>query len=146
MEALGGAAGIIGVASLAIQVCEELKKVQYFWQSVKEAPDDIARISTELKLFMTWLTIIANNYQRHGFNHGNPSDVAASDTLKLCLVAARDMSDGVKDLDNRLSGGRLSKRWASVTFVFRKDKREKVMNQIERMKTLLLIVQTCLAA
>ena len=69
MEALGGAASVIGVVSLALQVCEKLRNVHDFWQSVKEAPDDIARISTEIDLFMRWLTVIANNYQRLGFDH-----------------------------------------------------------------------------
>lgn len=143
MEALGGAASVIGVVSLAIQVCEDLEKIQDFWQSVKEAPDDVSRISTEIKLFITWLTIIANNYQRLGFNHGGPNEVAATDTLKTCLATVHDMSDEVKDLDSRFSKGPLSKRWASVGFVFRKDKMEKLMQQVERMKLLLIIVQTC---
>ena len=143
MEALGGAASVIGVVSLAIQVCEELKKVHDFWQSVKEAPDDIARISTEINLLITWLTIISNNYQRQNSTHTNPNEVAAIDTLRLCLATAHDMNDGVKDLESGFSKGLLSRRCASVKFVFRKDKREKVMAQVERMKTLLIIVQTC---
>ena len=143
MEALGGAASVIGVTSLAIQLCEKLQKLHDFWQSVKGAPDDIARISTEINLFITWLAVIANNYQRQGLNHRSPNHIAVIDTLKLCLATVDDMNEGVKDLESRLSTGPLSKRWASVKFVFRKDKREKVMQQIERMKSLLIIVQTC---
>ena len=143
MEALGGAASVIGVASLAIQVCEELKKIHDFWQSVKEAPDDIKHISMEVDLFMTWLAVIANNYQRQGFDLRNPNHVAAADTLKLCLATVCEMKDGVKDLESRFSTDTKSRRWASVKFVFRKDKTEKVMQQIERMKTLLILVQTC---
>ena len=143
MEALGAAASVIGVTSLAIQVCEELKKIHDFWQSVKEAPDDIAHISTEINLFMTWLTVMANNYQRQGFDHKSPNHVAATDTLKLCLAAVHDMNDGVKDLVSRISTGLLFRRWASVKFVFRKEKKEKLLQQIERMKSLLIIVQTC---
>ena len=143
MEALSGAASVIGVASLAIQLCEELQKVYNFWQSVKEAPDDIVHISIEINLFITWLTIIANNYQRQDFNHTSPNHIAIIDTLKLCLATVNDMNNGVKDLESRLSTGLLSKRWASVRFAFRKEKREKVIQQIERMKSLLIIVQTC---
>lgn len=143
MEALGGAASVIGVVSLALQVCEELKKVQVFWQSVKEAPDDIAQFCTEIDIFMTWLTIIANKYQRHGFRHESPDEVAATNALKLCLATVHDMNDRVKDLESGLTRGLSSKRWASLKFVFRKDKMEKLMKQIERMKSLLIIVQTC---
>ena len=146
MEPLSGAASVIGVVSLAIQICEELRKLHDFWQSVKEAPDDIANISAELKLFMTLLTIIANNYQRQGSDHRSPNDVAATDTLKLCLVTVRDMSTGVRKLESEITKGSLPRRWASVKFVFRKDKREKAMAQIERMKSLLIIVQTCYLA
>ena len=143
MEALGGAASVIGVASLAIEVCKELQKVHDFWQSVKEAPDDIAHISTEINLFITWLAVIANNYQRQGHDHKNLNHVAATDTLNLCLATVQDMNHGVSDLESRLSTSLLSRRWASIKFVFRKDKREKLMQQIERMKSLLIIVQTC---
>ena len=143
MEALGGAASVIGVVSLALQVCEKLRNVHDFWQSVKEAPDDIARFSTEIDLFMRWLTVIANNYQRQGFDHKNPNHVAATDTLRLCLEIVNEMNDGVKDLESRFAAGSLSRRWVSVNFVFRKDKREKAMQHVERMKTLLIIVQTC---
>lgn len=142
MEVLGGAASVIGVASLAIQVCEELKKVHDFWQSVKDAPDDIAQISAEIKLFITWLAIIANNYQRQGFDLRNPNHVAATDTLKICRATVQDVNNGVEDLERWFSKGSSSRRWASIKFVFRKDKREKLMKQIERMKTLLIIVQT----
>ena len=143
MEALGGAASVIGVASLAIEVCKGLNKIHDFWQSVKEAPDHIARISTETNLLITWLTVIGNNYQRQGFDDRNPNHVAATDTLKLCLAMVQDMNDEVDDLEGRLSTSLMSRRWASVKFVFRKEKRETLMDQIERMKSLLIIVQTC---
>ena len=143
MEPLSGAASVIGVASLAIQICNELKKLHDFWQSVKDAPDDIISISTELKLFMIWLTVIAKNYQRQGSNNRSPSEAAAIDTLNLCLATVHDMSAGVRDLESRIAKGASSRRWTSVKFVFRRDKREKAMAQIERMKSLLIIVQTC---
>ncbi len=143
MEALGGAASAISVVSLAFQVCEELKKVQDFWQSVNEAPYGDSHISTEINLFMTWLTIIANKYQRHGFKRGSPDEVAATDALKLCLATVPDMNDGVKDFESGLSKGLLTRRWVSVKFVFRKDNIEKLMRQIERMTSLLIMIQTC---
>ena len=143
MEALGGAASVIGVASLAIEVCKGLQKVHGFWQSVKEAPDDITHVSKEINLFMTWLAVIANNYQRQESDHWNTNHIAATETLRLCLATVHDMNDGVKDLQSRCSTSPFSQRWASIKFVFRKDKREKLMQQLERMKSLLIIVQTC---
>ena len=143
MEALGGAASVIGVVSLAIELCKELRKVHDFWQSVREAPHHIAHISTEINLLITWLAVIANNYQRQELDRTNPNHSAAMDTLKLCLATVQDMNQGVNDLESRLSTSLSSRRWASVKFVFRKDKRETLMQQMERMKSLLIIVQTC---
>ncbi|KAF6231114.1 hypothetical protein HO173_010614 [Letharia columbiana] len=143
MEALAGPASVITVASLAIQVCEELKKVHEFWQSVKEAPDDVAHVSTEINLFLAWLAIIANNYQRQGLNHKSPTEAAATETLKVCLATAHDMNGVVKHVESGYSKGSLTRRWASVKFVFRKDKTGKIMAQIERMKALLIMVQNC---
>ena len=146
MEPLSGAASVISVASLAIQICKELKKLHDFWQSVEEAPNDIASISAELKLFITWLTVIAKNYQRQNSNYRSFSEAAATDTLKLCLATVHDMGAGVRDLQNGIAKGTLSRRWASIKFVFRKDKREKSMAQIEQMKSLIIIAQTCYLA
>lgn len=140
MEVLGGVASVAGVTSLAIQVCEELKKAYDFWQSVKEAPDEIAHISTEIKILMTWLTIIANNYQRQRFSD-QLNETAAIDTLSKCLETAQNMNNEVRDLEPGFSRGVRSRRWASVKFVFRKNKNNKMMGEIERIKTHLIIVQ-----
>ena len=146
MKPLSGAVSVIGVVSLAIQICDELRKLLDFWQPVKDPPDDITRISTELNIFMTLLTVIANNYQRQGSDHGSHNEAAATDTLKLCLAIVHDLSAGVSDIESGIAKGSLSRRGASLKFVLHKDKKEKARAQIERMKSLFIIVQTCYLA
>lgn len=70
MEPLGGAASIISVVSLAIQVCDSIEKVHDVWQSFEDAPDDIAHIAAGDAFVLKWLAIIANNYQRQSFTSG----------------------------------------------------------------------------
>ena len=55
-----------------------------------------------MNLFITLLTIIANNYPRQDFNHEGPNAIVAADTLRLCLVAVHEMKDAIKDLERSL--------------------------------------------
>ena len=86
MEPLSSTASvIIIVASLVIQICDGLRKIHHFWRSVENAPDDIARLVSELSIFERWLSIIANGYQRQSFTDDKMSEEAAIDTLKHTL-------------------------------------------------------------
>jgi hypothetical protein len=48
-EAFGLAASVLSVGSLAIQLGDSLQKAYEFWESIKDAPDHIRRLSSELR-------------------------------------------------------------------------------------------------
>ena len=144
MEPLSGAASIITVASLAIQICESMKKVYGFWQSVKDAPDDIAHITVEMNVFIRWLTIIANKFQRQFGDVHKESEIAAIDALEHCVQVVRRMRKITNDIEDDLARKKHQRRWALLKAAFRKERIEKMVQDTERMKTLMILIQTCL--
>lgn len=82
MDGLSGAASVIGVVSLAVQLTESAKRLYDFWQSVQGAPENIKAISHDLKLLSTVLTKIAFEEQNHGL------DSAMTDVLSTCMIRA----------------------------------------------------------
>jgi len=59
MEGLSTAASVIVVVSLTIQLAESVKKLRDFWNSIKQAPEDIRAIATDLELLSSVLAEIA---------------------------------------------------------------------------------------
>lgn len=147
MEPLSGAASVISVASLAIQICDSIKKVHEFWSSVEDAPSEIAQIAAELHISMQWLTIIANNYQRQpSFGQNgtlvSTNDSAAIATLQLCMMNVQSLSKEISAIEIKFGRTGSSRRWTSLKAAWRKDRIEKTLRETERMKTLLILVQT----
>ncbi|CAG8960171.1 hypothetical protein HYFRA_00010650 [Hymenoscyphus fraxineus] len=90
MDGLSGAAGVIAVASIAIQLAEGIKKLCDFWESIKDAPEDIATLVQELRLLDLVLKKMHINEEKYG------ADPTTTAVLKRCaekvnaLVAAMD--------------------------------------------------------
>ncbi len=100
-------------------------------------------IAAEMSLFTRWLTIIVNNYQRQLFINDRTNEGAAIDTLEVCLQTVLRMKDETKAIESGFAEGECSKRRVSLKAVFRKDRIERVLRETERLKTLLIQVQTC---
>ncbi|KAI9835263.1 MAG: hypothetical protein M1819_002407 [Sarea resinae] len=139
MEPLSAAASMMGVVSLAVQVCNDINQVHNFWLSVKDAPADVQQILDELDLFMQWISIIAEEYRRSPVS--GPTEKAAMDTLMLCWKAAGEMNAMVKDLESGLAKSGKARHWNAMKAVLRKEKIEKTQWQIERMKSVLNTAQ-----
>lgn len=90
MDGLSGAASVIAVASIAIQLADSIKKLCDFWESIKDAPEEIATLVQELKLLDLVLKKIHVNEEKFG------ADPTTTAVLNRCaekvntLVAAMD--------------------------------------------------------
>lgn len=73
------------MVSLAVQLADSVKKLCEFWNSVRDAPEDVRAISTELELLMSVLTEIAA-----GAQHVEP-DVALIAVLKHCTLKVKTL-------------------------------------------------------
>lgn len=50
MEALAESASAVAVASITIQSADQIDKLFAFWESSKDAPEDVRRIAENLEL------------------------------------------------------------------------------------------------
>ena len=141
MEPISSAASIVTVATLLLQLCDCLRKVREVWQSIKEAPNDIDHMCTEVDLFITWLTIIASNYRRHSSGNNLASDTAVIKTLEYCLRTVLAIRNRSHKLKEDIARKRYSRRWASVKAVLQKKRTAAMLQDLERLKSLMILVQ-----
>jgi hypothetical protein len=140
-EAFGIVASGVSVASLAIQIVENLNKVSNFCESIREAPTDIRRILTELHI----LSKIVSNIQLVHEKRSLPESSEA--TTKQCLGLIRDDISKLSSLSSNLerklhSDKRLTRTWARVQTVLSEKKIAMLRGQLDSAKgTLQLLLQ-----
>src|ERR1700679_2930267 len=85
-------ASSISVASLAIQIIENLNKVISFCESIKEVPTDIQRILRELRILSSITPGIQFVLEKH------PPSKISETTIKECLDLVRHDISKLSDL------------------------------------------------
>lgn len=90
MEGLAGAASIIAVASIAIQLADSIKKLCDFWEAIKDAPDEITTLVQELKLLDLVLKKIHINEEKYGADPTTTAVLTRCAEKVNALVAAMD--------------------------------------------------------
>lgn len=80
MEALGSAAGVFAVVSVADQLADRIKQLYNFWSAVSEAPANISALAAGLQPLLGILTQISNDGQKYG------NDTSTTDVLKQCML------------------------------------------------------------
>lgn len=136
MDGLSGAASGIAVVSIAIQLADSVKKLCDFWDSVKDAPDDIHMVLTDLRLLSNVLAEIAHDEQ-----HAQPDA-----TLPLALDGCWTYVNILTALLDKLEPGFASRsarirRWTAIKAVMKGGDLAKFQEALERMKSTLLLVQ-----
>lgn len=93
MDGLSSAASGFAVISLAIQLADGVKKLCDFWNSVKDAPEDIQGVIADLRLLLIVLTEMAVEDQHV------ESDSALAAVLKACNDKIHRLADLTNDLE-----------------------------------------------
>lgn len=136
MEALSGAASIIAVTSLAIQLVDSIDKLCHFWTSIKEAPDDVLFIITDLRLLSSIFTEISFEAQ-----HSEPNDTLEA-VLKTCTIRVKALSDILSDIEPGFSSARFSvRKWTAVKTVLKQKTINKFQESLRSLKITLILVQ-----
>lgn len=136
MEVLSGAASVIAVTSLAIQLVDSIDKLYGFWISVKDAPDDVHIIITDLKLLSTVLTEISFEAQQ---SEPNPTLEAV---LKTCSTRVKTLGIILNNIEPDFSSASLSvRKWAAIKSALKNRTFEKFQRGLESLKTTLILVQ-----
>jgi hypothetical protein len=142
-EVFGVVASSISVASLAIQIVENLNKVISFCESIREAPTDIQRILRELQILSSIISAIQLLLEKHP-----PSKIGEA-TIKDCLDLVRHdigkLSGLSLDFERKLnSDKRITRTWARVQTVLSEKKIAILRSYLESARGgLQLMLQCC---
>ena len=136
MDGLTSAASVISVASLAVQLAGSVKKLCEFWGSVKEAPEEVRAITTDLKLLSSVLSEIALESQHVGF------DVTMAAVLTNCTVKVRTLSVILDSIEPGLASRSSPIRiWTAFKATLKSGKIKEFQEALEKLKSTLLLAQ-----
>ena len=135
-EGLSTAASGVAVLSLAVQLVESVKKLCDFWNSIKEAPEDIQAISTDLELLSSALKGIAYETQ-----HVEP-DAALVAILNGCSVKVKILTALLNEIEPGFtSTSSRVRKWTAFKAVLKHVQLVKFQAALERLKSTLLLAQ-----
>lgn len=140
-EVLGVVASAFSVASLAVQLGDSLQKAYEFWESIEDGPEDIRRISTELRLLANFLRMI--QYEQTS----GAMDPAQEELVRSALQIAKQDIDELAVTISELARAvgpnqkRLRQKWGRVRIVLKESKIAKMRGYIEGAKSILNLLQ-----
>jgi hypothetical protein len=131
-EAFGVAAGVFGVVSLSIQLAESVQKVKAFYANVKNAPPRLADLLEEIAEMSELIKEL--EYEQRS------TSIVTSPLMKRCiessLKAVEYFAMFSVELDTRVRRRKIS---SGVKFALGQDEIERMLNRVERAKSLLTL-------
>jgi hypothetical protein len=127
-EAFGIAGGTVGVISLSIQLAESLHKVKSFYESVKNAPPQVAELIEEIEIMQDILGDLETGSQGVG--------VASTPTIRRCMKVAdgatKRFTVFATELQTRI---KKSKYRGGIKFALSREDLKQMLDQLERTKS-----------
>jgi conjugal transfer/entry exclusion protein len=139
-ETFGVAASGISVASLTIQILENINRVINFCKSIREAPTDIQRILLELQLLSNIVSSIQLVFEKRSLPE--ISEAMTKKCLDLVRHDISKLSDFSLDLERKLnSEKRITRTWARVQTVLSEKKIAVLRDYLDSAKGTLQLLQ-----
>lgn len=136
MDGLSSGASAIAVVSLAAQLAESVKKLYDFYSSVKQAPEHVRGIASDLELLSTVLAGIALEAQRFAPDETLSAVLGGcTHRIKSLMVLTNDMEPGFASHSLRVQ------KWTTFKAVLKDVNLGKVQDGVERLKISLLLAQ-----
>jgi len=141
-EALGFAASIISVASLAIQIGDSIRVAIEFWDSIQEGPEELSRVSMQLRLLADYMIVIEHEHR------AGQMDSFQEQLVKSALTMMKKDTDKlasvISDLASRIGSaqGGLRRKWGLVQVALKEGKIARFRDHIESAISVLTLLQT----
>jgi hypothetical protein len=138
MEALGAASSVIAVISLGLQLANSVQRLVDFWDSVKDAPSEVAEIRSQLKVLGALLRSIESD------THQSLSDSESSlgnDCLLICKASVAKLEKLSKAWNQELSRTGIRRKWSCLKKAFGEKKLASYWGELERAKSMLILYQ-----
>lgn len=130
----------VSIASLTIQIVENLNKTISFYESIREAPTDIQRIITGLQILSEIISAIKLIHEKlRGI-----SEVTTKKCLALVESDINELSCLSLSLERKLNSSKIVTRaWACVQTVLSENKITKLRSHLKSAMEGLLMLQNC---
>ena len=133
---MDGVSGAFAVVSLALQLADSVKKLNDFWDSVRDAPKDIQATNSDLKILQSILSSIAHDAQ-----HTEPDDILTN-ALQSCKTEVATLVSILDVIQPGFASSRLhTQKLTAIKAVLMGAKLKKFQDIVERLKSSLLLVQ-----
>lgn len=133
-EMLGIVASGMGIASLAIQIGDNVIKLRDFLNAVKEAPEEVKYLIEEIETLSLVLSEIGTD--RNEDATGQIESVASKKCLDLCRRGAEVLSTVVREAEQEVSKRR---RVGSVKMVLKKGVLDKLRDRLRTVQFMLML-------
>ncbi|KAF1353143.1 hypothetical protein BDV97DRAFT_108851 [Delphinella strobiligena] len=128
---LGTVASAAGLSGLTIQLLESGRKIESFYDDVKDPPEDLKHLQGRLNTLAVLLQTIRSSENMMQLLTRSPQ-------FEQCMTSCQAASEEVKLFANRLESGMIkNKRWGAIKCVLKKDDLVKLDKRLERAISLL---------
>lgn len=136
MDGLSSAASVIAVGSLAVQLADTAKQLCDFWSSIKDAPENIRAIMTDLELLSSVLAEAALEAQRTSPDASLTAVLhSCNGKLKSLTMLTDDLEPGFSSKSSRI------RKWTAFKFVLKSEKLRRFQEVLESLKSTLVLAQ-----
>ena len=136
MDGSSGAASVISVVSLAIQLADGMEKLYEFCESVQDAPEYVRTMIQELRMLHGILIHMQSNGNLY------PPDEATTSVLKGCMVKVNAMMALMKKFDEGMrSSSRRVRKWSGVQVVLQKSSIKELRLSLGEAKITLILAR-----
>jgi hypothetical protein len=137
MEALAAASSVFAVVSLALQLGFNIQRLIDFWESNREAPDEVIRIKSHLRVLRTLLRRIEIDAKQYP---GQDCAEIARDCLCLCTDSIVKLESLTNEFDNGLNGSEVRRR-TPLRKAVRRKQLSNYWLELEHAKSTLIMYQ-----
>ncbi|KAG9669586.1 hypothetical protein KCU99_g6798, partial [Aureobasidium melanogenum] len=128
-DVFGVAASGIGIAGVAAQAIDGIRKLQAFCNDIRDAPEEVKYLTTELEILLGTIASIETQIQRNPTMCGNMDPTPA---LRFVDQSVRSLIVVIEDLNAKIAQKRTL---GSMKMAWKKKILESRLMKIERSKT-----------
>jgi hypothetical protein len=142
MEALGTAAGVVGIVSLAVQVAHSARKLHDFWGDAISAPEDVGNIKSAVSLIGTILEMISTDFDES--LQLMPDKATGRDAVTHCVGKINQLTALTSELERDLKRPGLRGKLAPFGSALRKREMLELRSQLQSDVVVLSLVMQSL--
>ena len=131
----------VSIASIAIQIVENIGKLSDIWSSIRGAPENINALLEDLAQLANLLAVVDENIEC--YKPTTRVQSALTQAKNDCQEVADSIKEVVKDLADGLAASRGRRRWTAVKATLKEKSIVRHQKRLESAKSTLVIALQC---